>query len=349
MRGILSLIAFILIPLFTQAQFEYFNSEQFWRKLQLHNINDRMVISPTDTVIIVASNRVIDTSTFRFLPERRSAKGATYYVIYSGGGRWHVHPVKDMRLAVQLLRDKNRDWVVYTEGMGKFFTSDIDRGMNLSAQYGVNVILLDYPSVTASKKRLGNYFFAMHNAKIAYKDFMPVLDTIKLLLQQRMIGNAGINLFFHSMGNIVMRQLIRNGRLNEINENVWVNNLILNAPCVPQAGHKRWVDRIRFAKHIYIHYNPDDFVLGGAYLLSKKQQLGMKVRRPISNNATYINFSTLAGKGHSNFLNLYGREGVPETSISHYRVLFHGDTVNINNRERYRPTAYRGIGYDILP
>lgn len=349
MRRIFTLIVLIALPHFVSAQFAYFNSEQFWNKMELHAMDEKVKIHAGDTVIIMASNRVLDHSTFRYLLEKRDGSHIQYFVVHSGNGKWNVQPVHSLKEAVALIPDKNKDWVVYTEGMGKFFTSDADRGMNMAAQYNVNVILLDYPSIISTKKRLGNYFFAMKNAKIAYVDFVPVLDTIKMMQKARQLGTSGVNLFFHSMGNTVMRRLIMNGRLDELNDTRWVNNVILNAPCVPQHGHKKWIDKINFAKHIYIHYNPGDYTLGGAYLLSKRYQLGKQVRRPISEKATYINFNTLAGEGHSNFLSLYGRTEIPQAASRHYNVLFHGDTVSVHNSNLYRPSEHRNIGYDILP
>src|SRR5690606_7855817 len=122
-----------------------------------------------------------------------------------------------------------------------------------------------------------NYFFAKKNAAIAYQDFVPVLDTIQMMHTTGDMGRKTINLFFHSMGNIVLRQIINEGKLAEINETQWVSNLILNAPCIPQHGHKKLLDKIRFAQNIYISYNPADYVLGGAYLVSKRYQLGKQV------------------------------------------------------------------------
>jgi len=349
MHRILVISLFLFLPYVTHAQFEYFNSEAFWRKFVLHKQGEKFTYNAADTVILVASNRVMDTSTFRFLPELRDGKTVHYFLVYSDQGQWHVQPVDGLREGVQCLKGNNRDWVVYTEGMGKFFTSDVERGMHLSAQYGVNVLLLDYPSITTQRKRLGNYYFAKQNAAIAHKDFIYVLDTLKELRLQWQLGTGSVNLFFHSMGNIMMRQIVKNDKLGQINDAVWVDNLILNAPCVPARGHKKWVDKISFAKRTYIHYNPKDFTLGGAYLLSKRHQLGMKVRKSISDKATYINFNSLVDKGHSNFLNLKGRNKIPDAAYNHYNILFHGKGLPLEDTTLYQPSAYKNIGFDILP
>ncbi|HRO44040.1 MAG TPA: hypothetical protein PL009_14490, partial [Flavipsychrobacter sp.] len=99
------LIVFIFLPVFAFAQFEYFNGEQFWRKLQLHSTTDKPNIQESDTVIVVASNRVMDQSTFRYLTEKRDGKQIKYFVVYSGKDKWHVQPVYSLKDAVSLMPD----------------------------------------------------------------------------------------------------------------------------------------------------------------------------------------------------------------------------------------------------
>lgn len=338
-----------LLPLSVSAQFEYFNGKEFWSRLQLKEPGLVPAVDAEDTVIIVASNRKPDTSGFRFLPEERDGERIRYFVVYSGNGKWNVQPVFSLKDAVSSLPERNKDWVIYTEGMGKFFTSDVDRGMNMAAQYGVHVILLDYPSITAHKKRLGNYFFAVKNARVAYKDFVPVLDTIKQLKSNGVLGTRSVNLFFHSMGNIIIRQAIKNDRLSLLNDTIWVQNLILNAPCVPQKNHREWVDEIQFARHIIINYNNKDFTLGGAYFVSRKHQLGRRVKKPLSEKAEYVNFHAISGTGHSNFLSLHGRNPIPLAARWYYNTLLHGGLPDFENSTYFHPSPYRKTGYELLP
>ncbi|HRO42441.1 MAG TPA: hypothetical protein PL009_06380, partial [Flavipsychrobacter sp.] len=213
----------------------------------------------------------------------------------------------------------------------------------------VNVILLDYPSITAKRKRTGNYFFAKKNASMAYIDFVPVMDSIRMLQEAKMLGNSGVNLFFHSMGNIVMRQIIKKRKLDCLNSSQWVNNIILNAPCIPQHGHKKLLDQINFAKRIYINYNPGDYTLGGAYLMSKRYQLGKQVQKPLSEKTVYINFNKLVGEGHSNFLDFHNRKSIPEAAKKHYNKLLHGERLDVDDTSVYQISEHKGIGYDIVP
>lgn len=335
------------LPIAAFGQADYFNSDAFWDKLVVEPPHKTPKLTEADTSIIIVTNRALDTCK-RFCTEQR-AGGVRYYFVYSENNKWHLIPFRSLKAALMLIPAKNNDWVVYTEGMGKFFTTDLDRGMQVAAQYGVNVLMMDYPTLRNDKKQIRNYFFAMKNAKVADEDFAPVIDTVAAFRSKGLMGKGHINLFFHSMGNIVLMNIVKDGYLGAFNNKKWVDNLILNAPCVPQRKHKEWLNQIRFAKHIYIHYNPHDFTLGGAYLMTKMNQLGMKVKPPLSKQAIYINFNTIVGKEHSYFVSLYGRDAIKPQAHRHYNTLFHGRQVNVKDTNLYKPSVYKHIGYDILP
>jgi hypothetical protein len=345
------LIAGLLLSLGAGAQtyYEHFNSDAFWSQLVLDPSGTVPQVTTSDTAIVVASNRALQPGDLRFISELQDKGIVRYYFVYSSGGRWHVLPRASLSGALALLPDRNKDWIVYTEGMGKIFTSDIDRGMRVAGEYGINVLLLDYPSIRSTYKSIKNYKFAMHHAKIAYNDFVPVLDSFKLLRVQRKLGDGSLTLFFHSMGNYLIREIVRNNLLFKFNNTVWVDNLLLNAPCVPRRGHRKWIDQIAFAKRIYVHYNPEDGTLKWARIAGFRQILGEHAKRPLSSKAVYVNFNTLTGRGHSNFMTLWGRGPAPGESMDHFRLLFHGKGVDVQDRNRYRPSTYRGVGYDILP
>jgi hypothetical protein len=330
------------------AQVGYFNSDAFWKQMKLQPRHAPAQIKKEDTAIIMASNRLFQDTAFRFLPDA-SVGGIRYFVVYSHDEFWNVIPVDDLKTAIAYLPEKDKDWVIYTEGMGKLFTSATDRAMRMNAQYDVNVIMLDYPSIHAKWRRTRNYYFSKHYASIAYKDFAPVIDSVKILKTTSQMGSGSINLFFHSMGNIVLEKMVLNNKIQFLNQNKWVDNLVLNAPCVRQYHHARWLNKIDFAKRTYVLYNPKDFTLGGAYFMSRWNQLGMKVKRPLSEKATYINFEKLVGKRHSNFLNLRRYPAQPKAAVNIYGELLHGEKVNVQDTLSYRISDYKKIGWNILP
>lgn len=326
-----------------------FNTPAAWQKARQIKQMPAISLTAKDTALVVISNRIPANDTLRYMSEHRDEKALHYFFVFTRNGDWNVLPTQTLEEAIKYMPDKNKDWVLYTEGMGKLFTSDLQRAIAVAGQYDVNVMLFDYPSITTTKKSLGNYFFAIGNARHAYLDFAPAFAHVKQLREDKKMGNGKLSMFFHSMGNHVMRQTVKHGKLEAINNTVWVDNLIFNAPCVPRRGHKRWINRIDFAKHIYINYNNNDFTLGGAYLVSKKIQLGQKPVRNISKKATYINFNTLVDKGHSNFLSIPGREPIKPAALHYYNIVLHGDAINEKDTKHYSVSQFKNIGLDLLP
>jgi hypothetical protein len=220
--------------------------------------------------------------------------------------------------------------------MGKIFTSDLDRGMRMAGQYGVNVLLLDYPSIHSHWSSYKNYRFAWNNSTRIYTDFLPVFDSLRNMPQDQ-----PMSLFFHSMGNNLIRKLMQKDLMPGGAEAVWVDNVILNAPCVPRRGSRRWIDKMHFAKRIYVHFNPDDRTLKLAGIVGLRGILGLGPKAKISSNATYIDFNDIAGYSHSNFMGLYGRPDPPGASLAHYRKVLRGAAAAVSDTGRYVPDARR--------
>jgi hypothetical protein len=329
---------------------EYFNSEAFWKHVKLEMPDAPLPrFLDRDTTLLVASNRNFYPQKLRFLGETSDSGIVRFFFLYTHNGDWHAKLIPSLKAAIKLLPEPNQDWLIYTEGMGKIFTSDIDRGIRVAGTYKLNIILLDYPSIRTDLGGFKNYKFAIHSAKVAYKDLLPVIDSMKELKLANKLGTGNITLFFHSMGNNVMRETILNGKLPLINNTAWADNLILNSACVPQKHHKDWLDQVHFAKHIYINYNPHDRTLKGAHLISFTKQLGEKVKKPISANATYINFHLIADDRHSNFATLLAHPPIIPRIISQYAIILHGRTLPVNDTKLYQPDTYKHIGWDMLP
>jgi hypothetical protein len=343
----------VLLPFTLAAQnnnpIANFNSEAYWQKTRLITHLPAYAITTNDTAMLVVSNRKLTQDTLRYISESRAESGLLYFFVFTHDGTWNVLPVESIEKGIACMPDKNRDWVLYTEGMGKLFTTDLYRGLSMAGQYKVNVIMLDYPSITTTKGRLGNYFFAIGNARKTYKYFAPAFEEVKKLRAQQKMGSGKLSAFYHSMGNHLARGMVIHHKLDAINDIVWVDNLILNAPCVQRRGHKKWINKILYAKHIYINYNNDDFTLGGAYLMSKKMQLGQRPVRNISNKAVYINFNGLCEQNHSNFLTIKGIQVCKPGSMAYYNTILHGDTVNVHDAGMFKPSHFKHIGWELVP
>jgi len=328
---------------------EWFNSPDQWQNTPMDNTLT-IPKEQLDTCLIVASNRKIDRNDMRYMTEIREEGVIHYFFVYVNNGIWHVLPTSSLEAATDYLPNKDHDWVIYTEGMGKTFVGDLDRGIRMAAYFKVNVLLLDYPSISSHKKNLGNYIFAKRNAKNSFNEFTPVLDSVKRLRSEDKMGSGNITMFFHSMGNKVIRQVARHdSKLQPLNDKVWVNNLVLNAACVPERRHKKWLSKVQFARSVYVTYNPDDGTLYWAHFISFKKQLGEKVRKPLVAKAYYINFSPVVAKGHSNFLPLPAHSTASNEALEFYSQILHGQLPQLADGNKFKPSNYLGIGWDIIP
>lgn len=347
MRRILLLFSVLFIAAHCYGQEYPYNKEAWWNRL-VYEKNYKTGLSRVDSSIIVVTNRFHTEDDLRFMSEVRGTGELLYFFVYAHDGKWHVLRTRDLGEAISMAPQKNKDWVVYTEGMGKIFTSEVNRGMMMAAQHDVNVIMLDYPSITTTKNTLGNYLFAIKNARHAYADYAPVLQTIKSNKLTGKMGHGNLSLFFHSMGNYMLRQTVKKNQLKPLNNLVWVDNVILNAPCVPQAGHAKWLNRVNFAENIYIHYNPEDRTLYWPELINKKRQLGRRLRGPVCVKAHYVNFNKLVGQEHSYFITLHDHKAIDGTVWKYYNTILHGKPVDFNHGQ-YATSSYNNIGYEMRP
>lgn len=336
-----------------QAQNEYFNSESFWKNVRLADSVYEGTL-PRDYNVIVATNRRIVAASSRFATEDREPGKVKYFQVFYEDTVFYARPMSSLRAALTAasrnLPAAAKPWLVYAEGFGKVFTSGIDRALRMARQHDVQVLYLDYPSFNSKKGVIRNYGFVVQNARVAHTDFAPVLDSLYRYRAQGLLIGGPVSLFFHSMGNYILQDCLQKDALEIANDQVWVSNLILNAPCVPRRKHNRWLEKARFAQRVYVHYNPHDRTLNGAYFLSLRRMLGAKPTRPLCNKAVYINFNPIAGRRHSNFTRLIDHPTpIPEV-IHYYTQVFRGEAAPLEDTALFHhPSRYRDIGYDLRP
>lgn len=325
-----------------------FNTKEWWSRLVYE---DELSIDNTasiDTSIVVVTNRSKLDDKLRFMSEETGDGKLIYLYVYAHNSQWHVLETEDLEEALSYIPDINRNWVVYTEGMGKIFPSELNRGMRMTSQYKVNVLMLDYPSITTTKGSLGNYYFAISHARSCYKDHQPVLVNIKELKETGKLGTGRLSLFFHSMGNYLLKEIIEHDMLTPLNNSKWVDNVILNSACVDADDHSDWLRYVFFAERIYIHYNTQDMVLKGASIAAFERQLGKGPGYPLVANATYFNFNNVVGRGHSYFVDLKGRKPVAPDVKTHYSEVLNGGQPNLNNPYLYRQSKHSHVCYDVI-
>lgn len=287
-----------------QAQLANYNSNEYWSQF----VFERTAMKPLvtgDTCLVFVSNRFIHPDSLRFVDEYVDTTSLKYFFLEKLDGKWKVFQAPSLAEAMELLPHK-KDIVVYAEGMGKIFTSNVYRAQLMSRQYDVNVVMFDYSSINTTYKPSKNFRVARMNARLSAGQYLLMLQEFQKARQENRPWITGVKLttFYHSMGNIILEQMVQHHDISTINKTPFVDNLVINAACVPQRQHAKWVEQIRFAKQVYVHYNRTDLQLKGAHLLTFKKQLGEKVNRNRrADNAVYINFHDMVGWQHSYFMN----------------------------------------------
>lgn len=257
-----------------------------------------------DSCLVFVSNRYIHKDSLRFVDEHLDTASLKYFVLDKRDGRWNVYQAGCLDEAMRYL-PRRKDIVVYAEGMGKTFTGNVYRAQLMSRQYDVNVVMFDYASINTTYKPSKNFRYARANAAASAGQYLSLLKELReaRLQQAPWIAGVKVTAFYHSMGNIILEKMMQQHDVDAVNDTAFIDNLVLNAACVPQKGHAAWVERIRFAQHIYVHYNRTDLQLKGAHLLTMRRQLGEKISRRRASNALYVNFHELVGWQHSYFMN----------------------------------------------
>lgn len=342
------IVLLLALAIRVTAQDNSFNTEQWWNRLLYEEQTSLKDVSVIDTSIIVVTNRYKTDDQLRYMSEDTGKGELMYFFVYAHKGKWHTLRTANLQEAIQLMPNVDKDFVVYTEGMGKLFTTELYRGMMMASQYDVNVIMLDYPSITTTLKFFDNYKFSINNAKAAYKYYVPVLEQIKEYKLSGTMGKGKISLFFHSMGNYLIREIYTNNKAANINQPKWVDNVILNSACVPAKDHTDWLRNVHLGKRIYVQYNPDDRVLKLASLPSLTTQLGNKPEYPLVKSVQYVNFNKVIDDDHSYFLSLADRPPVEPEVWEYYNTILHGDKVRFKS-PRYQISEFDKVGVDVIP
>lgn len=297
-----------------------FDDESFWRRI--HRVEEPPLLGRAypDSIMLVVSNRQKAEEEIRFMTNRTSHSGLSYFLVYARQGVWNLYPLQNLEQGLSYFRDLDRDWLLYVEGMGKVFGHGLSRAFRVSGQYELNLIYLDYPSTHGKWKGARNFFYARNQARLAHWDFMEVFLELQELRGKKALGEGKLTGLFHSMGNILLKKLGESAGIHQINHWQWMDMLVVNAPCVPTRNHCRWLEALDFSRSRIVLFNSEDYVLKGARLLSLRRQLGLSVGKKICHQTAYIDLAAGAGQSHNNFLISSDKDPL----LPFYRDLLHG-------------------------
>ena len=110
------------------------------------------------------------------------------------------------------------------------------------------------------------------------------------------------SLIAHSMGNLIVAELAKEGRLDS-GRGMLFRNIVMNAAAVKAKRHHMWLEKIGTAQRNYVMINQQDKVLLFAGFLFRPNMLGRELRGPgaASDRTTYVELSQL-GVNHRYFV-----------------------------------------------
>lgn len=329
----------------------HYNSDSFWKNIIVHSKEDTASaedIIHADTIVAMVSNRIIDLTKIKFAAELSHKNGVLHYMlIYVQNSKWHLVFFPNLDELLSRL-PAHKSLTVYTEGYGKVFTTGIFRALAMKAQYGENVLYLDYPSINTQKGRISNWQFVNKEAQKAGSDFLPILKNLQHF-QFRNKRFISINFFYHSMGNLALQEILLRPLPKGFSDSIWVTHLIMNAPCVSASKSKKWINKIDFAQDILIHYNVNDKVLKGAHLVSFDKKLGQQIPKNITNGKIKcVNFKPVVDEQHSYFLQLPNRFILPNSITQYIQSLLQGKSIPWDESSKFKPILGSKACYEIL-
>ena len=312
--------------------------EKYWDKIFLSN--EKPVVS--DTMYVMVTTRCFFPNSKIVFNDKVDIENKPKVVlVVCNKLKWNLHIMKDLDEAMSFLPQK-KDLVTYVEGVGKTFPLALFRSAGLTTQYNINVIMFDYPSLKESFSLAKGYYYSIKNIQKANKYFFDFLSKMQSYKQSsaKWIANKNNILFVHSMGNRLLKETIINNTISNLDTNLF-NHLVINAPCVKQKEHSKWVNSIQFARNIFIIYNKRDKRLKSALLLSPKMLLGLKVHKPFASKAIYIDMKNVLNGMHNGFIYNPYMGTIPSKSKEFYTWIFNG-----NLAEKLESTAFEKLAFE---
>ncbi|MCZ8286143.1 MAG: alpha/beta hydrolase [Bacteroidia bacterium] len=270
-----------------------------WSKVIL---NKNYLSTKGDTCIFVVSTRHYNDTLHEFMDYDYDTTGhLKYFAVYFQGARWTAVPYSNLQSLLDLKQTEFKNFVVLTEGLGKTFTSGMDRATRLMRTYDIDELFFDWPTKRPYMKSGKNFrttYKVSYEVATPYARFLEEFQSYKDTHRSKFRITT---LMFHSMGNLVLMYDLKNDLFKNIKPGM-VDNVILNAACVPQRKHAKWLSKLTFSKNNFVTINNRDRNLNGARFVMLARILGEKVKRPLTPGVHYVSFSKVLEREHNYYL-----------------------------------------------
>ncbi|MFH0759479.1 MAG: alpha/beta hydrolase [Bacteroidota bacterium] len=246
-------------------------------------------------------------------------------------GAWQLYPVDHLTSGLKMI-DDGRDILLFVHGHGKSMPLVLTRANQIRELYGVSLVVFDWPSYNS------NFNKSLTRVRLCGENFYNLLLQLSQYRQQEMETDQHLSLLMHSLGNYYLTHLVVNGNNQYMKEKIF-DNIIMNAAAVRSKEHGEVISQVRIQDQLYVVYNNRDKVLRGAHLLTSGKMLGNQAMEPLADNATYVDFSMVAGTQHTYFAGYHQFEYDLPAFNHFYHDAFHGREADFSNASMFLPGA----------
>jgi hypothetical protein len=145
-----------------------------------------------------------------------------------------------------------------------------------------------------------------------------------------------LSMLLHSLGNYFLSHMVVNGNSQYMQDKIF-DNIIMNAPAIRSKEHGEVLSRVRIQDRLYVLYNANDRVLRGAQLLTSGKMLGNLVIPPRAPNATYVDFTRVAGSEHTFFTGYHAFEYDLPAMPYFFNTVMGGGEVDFSDTDLFAP------------
>lgn len=322
-------LAFLCILSGLKAQFGGYTGCD-WDKI---TVDPNYVPTKNDTAIVFVSVRNYFPEKLEYLDYDLDTTGTLHYFsIYFNRNKWICVPRKTLE-ETYAAAPQNKDIVLYSEGMGKTFTSNVDRATRFTRIYDVVTVMFDWPTYRPYLRGGKNFRVAVNQSAEAAKPLCKLFNELEKLKSEGKLGSNKLSMLFHSLGNRLIKQAVINNNI-EVKIKLF-NNVVLNAACVRMRGHHKWLEKLSIQEKIYVTRNNRDRSLALARIAGFSKQLGMHNRWRKADNAVYLNFSKVLKREHNYFLMTNVLKAHPEIEQL-YSDIFHAKNISFDDQKKYK-------------
>lgn len=320
-------------------------------------INDSVSFSglnKSDTIYII-TNRTIDTTheNLSFNNDVNQNTQLTYLKVSLNKSEKIVSQLLKHDNFMTQICDKTTDWLLFIHGDSKTYEQSVKRGFDIQNLHKINVVVFSWSSKAkgiTGLKNLNNSKRNVLKSMLHFNELLAFMDSFK---KENLAFNENVKLsmLLHSLGNLYLENLAKEPAV-ERKFNKIFDNVIINSAAVDQKMHQDWVEKITFQERIYITNNKSDFNLKGKHIFSKDgNQLGEKAKKPLAENANYVQFSKSVGfRFPTGTTHTYFIGNVPNKSQNirdFYFNAFHGCQIDFSDQSHFIKRN-KGVGYYIL-